>query len=326
MSLLEHGEGRPPTGTGSVTSVAAHSPDTSTGTPRVYAAGRVRRHRATRDELAVRHEAIFEIVRANQPTGIRFSYYTATAHGLVSKTDSGYGMVQRAILAMRRDGSLPWSWIVDTNRWMRKPESWNSIEEALTETANLYRRALWTTAATAVEVWCESESVAGVIYPITSEWDVPLYPIKGQTSDTFAYGAAQQYRMDERELVILYVGDHDPHGYEIETNLRRKLVEHSGREDILWHRLACTPEDVQVLGLPGTTPKKAVWKNAFTGEHVPWTGPAVEVEAIQPPMLRERLNRAIGLFVDAHALEVAKVAEASEREVIRAIAGSAVTS
>lgn len=286
----------------------------------VYEAGRIKRSRATRAEMQARYDAVFEIIQENQPTGIRFTYYRATTRGLVAKNDSGYAKIQRAVLRMRRTGRIPWSWIVDTNRWMRKPESWGSVEEALADTAQTYRRALWRDSSTAVEVWCESESVAGVLYPVTSKWDVPLYPIKGQTSDSFAYGAAQTYRNDPRSLVIYYIGDHDPHGYEIETNLHSKLVEHSGRDDIEFVRLACDSDDVQRLGLTGTTPKKDTYRDALTGQLVPWTGPAVEIEAIDPPDLRQWLDDWISEYIDPHALEVTKLAEESERQGLLAMA------
>ena len=266
-----------------------------------------------------RYQAIYAIVAANQPTGARFTYYTATSHGIVPKTVDGYRKVQRAILKMRREGVIAWSWIVDSNRWMRKPSTYGSVEEALRSTAEFYRRALRRDAETVVEVWCESESVAGVLYPITAEWDVPLYPIKGQTSDSFAWGAAQQYRDDDRDLLILYVGDHDPAGYEIETNLRRKLTEFAERE-IAWRRLACTADDVDDLGLSGTAPKKASYRDALTGELVRWSGPAVEIEAIDPPLLRRRLDQEIESYVDKHELGVIRLAEESEREVLRAMA------
>jgi hypothetical protein len=270
--------------------------------------------------MEARYEAIYSIVAENQPTSIRFTYYTATTLGLVPKTQNGAAKIQRAVLKMRREGVLPWEWIVDTNRWMRKPDSWGSVDEVLADAASSYRKALWRDSPTAVEVWCESESVAGVLYPVTSKWDVPLYPIKGQTSDTFAYGAAQQYRNDRRRPVIYYVGDHDPHGYEIETNLHAKLIEHSGR-NIGFARLAVTAEDVAELSLPGTTPKKDSYIDAMTGNRVPWHGPAVEVEAVRPPLLREWLDDLISRHVDPEALRLHKIAEDSEREILQRMAG-----
>jgi hypothetical protein len=267
-----------------------------------------------------RYDAIYEIVSENQPTGIRFTYYAAVARGIVPKNDSGYRKVQLAILDMRRDGTIPWDWIVDTTRWMRKPTTWGSPEEALEEVASTYRRALWLNAPVTVEVWCESESVAGVLDPVTAKWDVPLYPIKGQTSDSFAWAAAQNYRNDPRDLVIYYVGDHDPAGYQIETNLQAKLIEHSGRE-IRWTRLACDAGDVERLDLAGTPPKQSHYRNAMTGERVPWHGPAVEVEAIDPPLLRRWLDDWIERHTDPDALRVLQATEQREREILMRMAG-----
>jgi hypothetical protein len=287
----------------------------------VYEAGLIKRSRSTQAEMEARFSAIYSIVEKSQPTGIRFTYYRAVVEGIVPKTDSGYVKVQRAILKMRRDGILPWSWITDSSRWMRKPKSWNSVEDVLADAASSYRKTLWRDAATAVEVWCESESVAGVLLPVTAKWDVPLYPLKGQTSDSFAYSAAMHYRDDPRNLLVIYVGDHDPAGYEIETNLEAKLAEHSGRSDIEFRRLACDATDVERFGLQGTKPKKNSYIDATTGERVPWTGPAVEVEAIDPTVLRQWLDEWISQEIDPEVLRIHQVAEQSERAVLMEIAG-----
>ena len=84
-----------------------------------------------------------------------------------------------------------------------------------------------------VEVWCESDSIAGTLVDIAHRWRVPLYPIKGQSSETFAYNAAQLW-LDQpwRRPVVLYIGDHDPAGLEIEESLHAKLL---GFADSLHH-------------------------------------------------------------------------------------------
>jgi len=276
--------------------------------------------RATHAEMAARYTAIFKIVEQNAPTGDRFTYYAASEGRIVPKNQAGYRKVQRAILDMRRQGAMPWTWITDSTRWVRKPISFDSLQQAIEDCAASYRRSLWSRAETAVEVWAESESVAGVLYPVTAKWDVPLYPCRGQASDTFAYSAAQTYRDDERRLCILYVGDHDPHGYEIETNLHAKLVQFSGRDDLEWTRIACSQHDVQALGLRGNPAKKDSWIDALTGRRHTWDGPAVEVEAIPPTTLRARLELHIEGEVDEHRLNALRVAEESEREALRMLA------
>lgn len=186
----------------------------------------------TKAAVEARDAEIWEIVYAQRPTGVRFIYYVATSRNLVPKTEGGYRTVQQTILRLRRSGDIPWDWIIDSSRWMRKPTTWDSVDEMLNDQSASYRRALWTDADTVVEVWCESESVAGVLLPVTHEWDVPLYPCHGQASDSFAWAAAQQYKDDPRDVYIYYYGNHDPHGYEISTQLEAKLVDFSGRDDI----------------------------------------------------------------------------------------------
>jgi hypothetical protein len=285
-----------------------------------YDAGPIRRERATAEAMVARYDALAQIVAEAAPTGVRFVYYRAVSKGIVPKTDNGYVKVQRALMHLRENGTVPWSSIVDSSRWMRKPETWGSLDEMLTDAASSYRRDLWRTADTRVEVWCESESVAGVIGSETSHWDVPLFPIKGQTSASFAHSAAMEYRSDPRPVVVYYLGDRDPAGLEIEANLAGKLRRYSGRNDVRMVRLACTREQVQTMSLIGTTSKKKTWVHPDHGP-VPFTGQAIEVEAIDAPVLRSLVYEAIASHVDREQYRLMMVAEDSEREVLTAMAG-----
>jgi len=283
--------------------------------PAVYDAGLTKKIRSTREQMQTRYDALIQIVSEAAPTGVRFTYYRAVSKGIVPKTNNGYVMVQRALMHLRETGAIPWSSIVDSSRWMRKGDSWGSLAEMLADAASSYRRDLWRTADTRVELWCESESVAGVIGSETFRWDVPLFPIKGQTSASFAHSAAMEYRADHRPVVIYYVGDHDPAGLEIEANLAAKLRKHSGRDDVQVQRLACTPEQIITMSLIGTTPKKKTWSHPELGS-VPFTGLAVEVEAIDAPVLRELVSDAIVSHIDPEQYRLLRIAETSERDVL----------
>lgn len=58
---------------------------------------------------------------------------------------------------------------------MRKPFSYSSMQAALERTAELYRRSLWDNQDAYVEIWLEKDALAGVLYRVTSSWDVPLW-------------------------------------------------------------------------------------------------------------------------------------------------------
>lgn len=263
--------------------------------------------------MAERRAALLSIISADGPMSVRQAYYRAVVAGIVPKTDAGYQRIQNTILNMRRSGKLDYSMIVDNTRWMRKPQTWDSAKDALAATAQLYRQALWSRSECRVEVWCESDSIAGSIGSVTESWDVPLMPTRGFSSETFAYNAAEAWAEDVRLPVVLYVGDHDPHGLEIEKALRSRLqIFYAAFSDatiagrfVEWHRIGVTWDQVVDLDLPGTTPKK------------PYGHPiAVEAEALPPQLLRDLLDDAIRGYVDEDQLRVLLTAESSEREVL----------
>src|SRR5262249_44067962 len=102
-----------------------------------------RRHRSTKAEVETRREKLIEIVRAMRPMTVRQVFYQATVRGIIDKSEHGYTKVQTDLTLMRRDGALPYGWLVDNTRLQRKPRTFNGVEEALLNTAKFYRKDLW---------------------------------------------------------------------------------------------------------------------------------------------------------------------------------------
>jgi hypothetical protein len=108
----------------------------------VYQASPIRRTRATKAEVETRREALLDIIEAGRPMTVRQVFYQATVRGLVEKAESGYGKVQIDLTVMRRAGELPYDWLADNTRWQRKPRTFDSVEDALKETARLSQEPL----------------------------------------------------------------------------------------------------------------------------------------------------------------------------------------
>lgn len=275
----------------------------------VYETSRINRRRATKAEMERRYQVLLDLAAANRPASVRNLYYRAVVAGLVPKTESGYVKVQRALVDLRRAGRLPYDWLTDSIRWRRRAETWDSVESMLEITARTYRRALWTRSPVTVEVWCESDSIAGVVWPVAERWDVPLLPTRGYSSLTFTNASARELNRQGRPAVIYYVGDHDPHGLEIEVALRRDLA---GWCDVpvTWERLGVTWAQVTAMDLPGSRPKKDYGFPL-----------AVEAEALPPDQLRDVVEGAITSHLDYGELTVLRQAEASERDLLYRLAG-----
>ena len=148
--------------------------------------------------MAERRDALYEIVAEQQPMTVRQVFYRATVRGIGEKTEDGYSKVQRMLADMRRDGELPYDWIADNTRWMRKPRTFGGPEEALRRTVKTYRKALWRDADAYVEIWLEKDALAGVVYDVTNEFDVPLMVSRGYASLSFLHSAAEAMANQDR--------------------------------------------------------------------------------------------------------------------------------
>jgi hypothetical protein len=286
-------------------------------TAATYETSPIKRHRSTKAEVEARREALLEIIDAGKPMTVRQVFYQATVHGLVEKAESGYAKVQTDLTVMRRAGDLPYDWLADNTRWQRKPRTFDSVESALRETAALYRKSLWTNADSYVETWLEKDALAGVIYPVTSMYDVPLMVARGYASLSFLYNAAEFINELDVPTYIYHLGDFDPSGVNAGEKIEETLRELAPAAAIYFERIAVTPEQIAEWDLP-TRPTKASDTRAKNFGEI-----SVELDAIEPNQLRALVQEAIETHLPADEFEVLKAAEQSEREIISRLVGEA---
>jgi hypothetical protein len=282
-----------------------------------YPASPIKRARSTKAEVEQRRDALYDIVAESKPATVRQVYYLATVAGLVPKTENGYNMVQTDLTLMRRAGSLPYDWLADSTRWERKPQTFNSIERALEDTARLYRKALWANADAYVEIWLEKDALAGVVYPITEKFDVSLMVARGYASLSFLYEAAKYIASLDRPAYIYHCGDFDPSGQDAARAIEETLREMAPEAEIHFERLAVTPAQIVNWRLP-TRPTKQTDSRAKDFGSV-----SVELDAIPPGRLRAIVREAIERHLPPEQYRVLQVAEASERKLLNGIVGMA---
>ena len=282
----------------------------------VYQASPIKRTRSTKAEVEARREALLDIIDDGKPMTVRQVFYQATVRGLVEKAETGYSKVQTDITLMRRDGSLPYDWLADNTRWQRKPNTFDSVEDALRETARFYRKNLWRDADAYVEIWLEKDALSGVIYPVTSMYDVPLMVARGYASLSFLFSAAEYINTLDIPAYIYHLGDFDPSGVNAGEKIEETLRELAPDADIVFERIAVTEEQITDWDLP-TRPTKASDTRAKTFS----SALSVELDAIEPNQLRALVQETIERHLPAEQFEVLKAAEESERDIITRLVG-----
>jgi hypothetical protein len=281
-----------------------------------YDASAIKRRRAAHSEMEERAEFLIEYAQEHGPVTVRGMYYQAVVRGIpgIDKDDHGYAKVQRQVLGLRRAGRLANSDIADMTRWMRKPTTHDSIEDALRDTARFYRKALWRDADEVVEIWAEKDALAGVIYPVTDQFDVPLMVTRGFSSETFCFEAVEAREGDPRPYHVYYLGDFDRSGRDAARSLHEKLKRFADEKGVtvVFKQIAVTEQQIRDLHLPTREPKRITaadkkWPFSF----------ACELDAVPPDYMRELVRTVIEQHLPPKQFDILKTAEASERTLIR---------
>ncbi|MFB7865425.1 hypothetical protein [Streptomyces sp. NPDC056069] len=276
--------------------------------------------------------AICELAEAAQPCSVRHVYYLGV--GIWWDKDSGgsrrnYSVVVREVGYLRETGRLPWEWITDGTRMVRQETQYDSLDDALQRHTESYRRNLWASQARRVEVWVESDSVGGVLLPVTSAWGVGLYSCRGQSSKTLVYEAVQQYAHQGKGVTVIFCGDWDPTGRCVPRSVVERMERYgNGELDLEFRQIAITADDVRSGELTTHDVNTRDVNYARYREECLREGIdpniSVEVEALRPGLLRERLAAEIeGLVDDVRQWNIEFRAEDAERELLRALQGVA---
>ena len=285
----------------------------------IYQASPIKRHRSTKAEVERRRVALLAIVAEMKPMTVRQVYYRAVVGGQVDKTEAGYGIVQTDLVWMRKTGVLPYGWLADNTRWQRRPRTYRSPQEALEDTARFYRKDMWHDANSYVEIWLVKDALSGVVWPITSRYDVPLTVARGYASLSFLYSAAEHIRTLDVPTYIFHLGDFDPSGVNAGEKIEQTLRDMAPNAEIYFERLAVTPEQIDLWTLPTRPTKASDSRSRGFGDI------SVELDAIPPDDLRALVRKAIEQHLPPERFRVLEIAEKNERQLINGLVGMATT-
>jgi hypothetical protein len=291
--------------------------------PRSYRASPIKRPRRSKADIDGIKQAILDVVGTDPPMTVRQVFYQLVTRGVIEKTEAQYQQtVIRLMTDMRLSGELPYSSVIDESRRRRITKTYDSTTEALEACAAFYRRSALREADDYIEIWCEKDALSGILWEITSEYDVPLMVSRGMPSLTFLHGTAEEIQAADDQGKATYIyqfGDHDPSGVLIPQSIEHRLEEMCDELDCcipIIERVALTEQHIAKFNLPTRPTKRDGNRHAHGFE-----GESVELDALPPHILRNMVREVIERHISPRMLETLRVAEKSEREIIRKLVG-----
>ncbi len=253
------------------------------------------------------------------PVTLRQLFYRLVSAQILPNTQSAYVQLSSRTAAARRDGGFPP--LLDRGRSIHRPTHFDGVADALAAIRYAYR--LDRTYGQDVSLYLGVEK-AGLVNQLTAwfgDLGLPVLALGGYSSQTYVddvRGDVRAYRTGGRLIaeyeswkdspywrpaVLLYAGDFDPSGEDID----RDFVERSGCFDKV-ERIALSRAQVDEFNLP-PNPGKTTDSRArqFIERHGELM--QVEIDAVDPLTLRGLFQTAIDTYWNDNAYRAVLVQE-----------------
>lgn len=248
---------------------------------------------------------------------VRHLFYRLVGLEVIEKEEAAYKGLCRHLSRWRRQEEIPWAAFADNTRWHIKGRTFDSVEDALSNTAETYRRNLWQTQEHFVEIWVEKDSIASIVAQTANSFGVPVFVCRGFASLSSLYSAANTFKeaaANGKSPVIYHLGDHDPSGVAAAQSVDRAFRD-DFKVDVLFTRVAVTEDQIESLHLP-TRPVKM--SDTRAGK---WSGgECVELDSMPPTEIRKLVETCIVQNINVHEWQMIQKIEAMERETLLSIA------
>lgn len=253
-------------------------------------------------------EAARIIEEYDTPVTLRQLFYRLVSLVLLPNTRTAYQQLSHTSAKARRDGTFPE--LLDRTRIIYRNTAFYSPTDAKQWLSGIYRRDRTEGQEVSVYLGVEKAATIEQLNLWFGDLGIPILPLVGYPSQTYVSNIIQDVKSQKRPAVLIYAGDFDPSGEDIDRDFIKRT---SCFEKVI--RIALTAEQVEKYNLPLQSGKKSDTRSA---KFIAKNGKLVQVEldALSPDILHRLYDDAIKPFWDKAAYETCLKREAQERDVL----------
>jgi hypothetical protein len=269
-------------------------------------------HTKNLDLLEKTNQILKEYSEQDIRVTLRQVYYQLVARDIIPNLDKEYKKLSNLLTNARYSGHIDWLAIEDRTRVPEIPTTYSSIKELLDVASQSYQLDRWNDQDFYIELWTEKDAISSVISPITNSFQVPLVVNRGYSSASSMYSSAVRYLLNSRlenytfkKMVLLYLGDFDPSGLDMDRDIRERLREFDVDLEVI--RIGLTKRQI-LKYKPPINPAKL--KDTRAKEYISKHGySSWEVDALKPDILQKLISNSILEYLDLEKFELVKEKE-----------------
>lgn len=261
--------------------------------------------------------------RYDAPLTLRQLFYQLVSRRVFANTESNYKRLSKFLVKARETGDISASKLEDRSRGVLGQGDWgypgtesflDSVERGLRESWKRFTLPLWEDQPKRILVALEKDALSRLVSSVAADFRVKTFPTRGYGSFSFVTLIARDCD-GQKPTFILYFGDYDPSGLDIERDLERRLLR-SGAINIKLKRVALTLEQIQQFQLP---PLPAKTSDTRLARFMADTGGSdvVELDALPPDVLEDLVKTAILSHIDTDKWNVRVQQTLAEKERLR---------
>jgi hypothetical protein len=232
---------------------------------------------------------------------LRQLYYRLVARLLIPNTVNSYKRLSRIMVKAREQKDVPVACLEDRSRRIlgRGDTGYDSAEEYLKQKLSSlqdswkgFSMLMWEDQPVYLLISLEKDALSRLVSRVANKYSVRTFPTRGYPSFSYVQTMANymQTRLGGKPTVVLYFGDFDPSGIDIERDLEDRLGRY-GATDFKVKRIALTAEQIKEHNLPPMPVKRSDARaESFMAEH---GDKSVELDALDPNLLQETVEKVI---------------------------------
>jgi hypothetical protein len=193
---------------------------------------------------------------------LRTMFYRLVSMEIIPNTEQSYKSLSSTMVKSRKTGDIPWDCFSDQGRQVlvgleeyTSPDDFVEIGVDYLKNASLrYTIPRWHNQKHYVEVWIEKLAHGDTFILILGDRHVNIVVNRGYAGWSFLYENCKRLRKIKDEynkfIHILYFGDCDPSGEDMDRHLRNAIEQFRLQDDIDFRRVAVTLEQIKRFKLP----------------------------------------------------------------------------